>query len=83
MMHTDLCAKTAADKAQRAKQKAALRLAKALYRASEAAQDFQLACFEAGDPECGAEDRRFLLIASMTDYARHLESVYGGADGAC
>ncbi len=70
-----------ANRAQEAKRKAALKLAKKLYEASEATNDFLLACLDAGEPGRGADDGRVLLIANMTEYACYLETVYGTRTG--
>jgi hypothetical protein len=65
-----------AGKAQAAKRRAALVLAKRLYAATDATNAFLSACLDAGEPGRGLDDGRVLLIRNMTEYASYLDDVY-------
>lgn len=64
------------EKAQAAKKKAALDLAKKLHAAVTATNRFLQACENAGEPGRGEDDGRILLIGKMSEYAFYLEAVY-------
>lgn len=64
------------DKAQAAKRRAAIALAKKLNDAADATNAFLSACRDAGEEGRGLDDGRVILIRNMAEYANYLESVY-------